>query len=134
GNDDTTTVNDAGVQVLQTKAFPAIAGFDAARDLDSRGLYLLGFAYASIGRTDPAIRLMEQSVEAPGAEAKFFVGLGNQYRARGLTGKAAAAYERALAMTPSENEASLQLAELARTQGDDATARQILLAALGRVR
>jgi len=134
GNDDTTTVNDAGVQVLQTKAFPAIAGFDAARDLDSRGLYLLGFAYASIGRTDPAIRLMEQSVEAPGAEAKFFVGLGNQYRARGLTGKAAAAYERALAMTPSENEASLQLAELARTQGDEATARQILLAALGRVR
>ena len=134
GNDDTTTVNDAGVQVLQTKAFPPIAGFDAARDLDSRGLYLLGFAYASIGRTDPAIRLMEQSVEAPGAEAKFFVGLGNQYRARGLTGKAAAAYERALAMTPSENEASLQLAELARTQGDDATARQILLAALGRAR
>ena len=89
---DTTAINDAGVQTLQTKALPAIAGFDEARDFDSRAKYLLGFGYASIGRIDPAIRMMEQSIEAPNAEAKFFVGLGNQYRVKGWNGKAIAVY------------------------------------------
>src|SRR2546427_11905162 len=31
---------------------PAIAGFDPQRDLDADGAYLLGFAYASVGRSD----------------------------------------------------------------------------------
>ncbi|HEX4438459.1 MAG TPA: fused MFS/spermidine synthase [Thermoanaerobaculia bacterium] len=134
GYTDTTTVNDAGIQALQTKAYPDIAGFDEKRDLDARGLYLLGFGYASIGRTDPAIRLMEQSVQLPGAEAKFWVGLGNQYRLRGQTARAGAAYERALAMNPADSEASIQLAELARAQGDDALAERVLAAALSRSR
>ena len=128
---DTTAINDAGIQTLQTKPLPAIAGFDAARDLDSRARYLLGFGYASIGRIDPAIQMMEQSIEAPNAEAKFFVGLGNQYRAKGWNGKAIAVYRRALERDPRDAEASLQLAELLRAQGDDAGAETALRAALG---
>ena len=131
---DTTAINDAGVQALQTKALPAIAGFEEARDLDSRAKYLLGFGYASIGRIDPAIRMMEQSIEAPTAEAKFFVGLGNQYRLKEWTGKAVAAYRRALERDPAETEASLQLAELLRAQGDEAGAEKALREALERVK
>ena len=33
---DTTAINDAGIQALQTKPLPAIAGFEAPRDLDAR--------------------------------------------------------------------------------------------------
>lgn len=127
---DTTTVNDAGVQALQTKPLPAIAGFDPARDFDARAKYLLGFGYASIGRTDAAIRLMEQSLEAPNPEAKFFVGLGNQYRAKGSDGKAIAVYAGALERDPAEAEASLQMAELLRARGDDVGAERALRAAL----
>lgn len=128
---DTTAINDAGVQALQTKALPAIGGFDEARDFDSRAKYLLGFGYASIGRTDPAIQMMEQAIEAPNAEAKFFVGLGNQYRLKGSNGKAIAVYRRALERDPADTEASLQLAELLRAQADDAGAEKVLRTALG---
>ncbi|MET0620075.1 MAG: fused MFS/spermidine synthase [Thermoanaerobaculia bacterium] len=134
GYDDTTPINDAGVQALQTKRLPAIAGFEEARDFDARARYLLGFAMASIGRTDPAIELMEDSVDGPVQDAKFLVGLGNQYRLKGWNGKAIAAYERALVVDPADTEAALHLVETRRSVGDDAGAEQTLQAALARTR
>ena len=131
---DTASVNDAGVQALQTKALPAIAGFDEARDLDARTRYLLGFGMASIGRTDPAIRLMEESVRGEVTDPKFLVGLGNQYKAKVWNAKAIAAYERALAVDPADVEAALRLSETRRAVGDDAGAEKTLRAALARTR
>ncbi len=127
---DTTTANDAGVQALQTKRLPPIAGFDESRDFDARARYLLGFGLASIGRVDPAIELMEESVRGDRPDPKFLVGLGNQYRAKGSTAKAIRAYERALALSPGEPEASLHMAELRRAQGDDAGAEKVLRSAI----
>src|SRR2546427_4966929 len=76
---------------------PAIAGFDPQRDLDADGAYLLGFAYASVGRSDMAITSMERSIRMAPNRPMFFVGLGNQYRAAGRVSDADTAYERALA-------------------------------------
>ena len=132
GYEDTASVNDAGVQALQTKRLPAIANFDEARDLDARARYLMGFAMASIGRTDPAIQLMEESVRGDVRDAKFLVGLANQYKAKGWNGKAIAAYERALAVDAGDAEAALHLAETQRALGDDAGAEKTLRAALVR--
>ena len=97
GYDDTTSINDAGVQALQTKRLPAIAGFDEARDFDARARYLLGFAMASIGRTDPAIELMEESVagRSPRTPSSSWASA-TSTRSKGWNGKAIAAYERAL--------------------------------------
>jgi len=134
GYEDTTSINDAGVQALQTKRLPAIAGFEKGRDFDARARYLLGFAMASIGRTDPAIALMEESARGEVQDAKFLVGLGNQYRLKGWNGKAIAAYERALAVDPADTEAALHLVEIRRSVGDDAGAEQTLRAALARTR
>ncbi len=134
GYQDTTSVNDAGVQALQTKRLPAIAGFDEARDFDARARYLLGFAMATIGRSDAAIQLMEESVQGEVRDAKFLVGLGNQYKARGANGKAIAAYERALTVDAADTEAALHLAEAMRAVGDDAGAERTLRAALERSR
>jgi spermidine synthase len=131
---DTTTANDVGVQVLQTKRLPAIAGYDEARDFDARARYLLGFGLASIGRVDAAIPLMEESVRGDKPDPKFLIGLGNQYRAKGLSAKAARVYERALSLSASETEASLRLAELLRAQGDDAGAEKVLRAGLAAVK
>jgi hypothetical protein len=58
---DTTSQNDAAVTSFQKSTFPQITGFDAARDLDAHGTYLLGFGYASLERRDTAIKLMEES-------------------------------------------------------------------------
>ena len=131
---DTTTANDTGVQALQTKRLPPIAGFDEERDLDARARYLLGFGLASIGRADPGIQLMEESVAAEKPDPQFLVGLANQYRAKGWTAKAARAYERALAISAGEPEASLRLAEILRAAGDDAGAEKALRAGLQRTR
>ncbi len=131
---DTQTPNDAGVQALQTKRLPAIAGFDEARDFDARARYLLGFGMASIGRVDPAIGLMEESVRGEKPDPKFLVGLANQYQAKGMNAKAIRAYERALALAPDDAEASLKLAELLRAQGDDPAADKVLAAALARAK
>ena len=132
GYEDTTSINDAGVQALQTKRLPAIAGYDEARDFDSRARYLLGFGMASIGRTDPAIRLMEESVQGEVRDPKFLVGLGNQYKAKGWNAKAIAAYERALAVDAADTEAAVRLAETQRALGDDGAAEITLRAAIAR--
>jgi spermidine synthase len=134
GHQDTTSANDAGVQALQTKRLPPIAGFDEARDLDARAQYLLGFGLASIGRIDPGIQLMEESVRGEKTDPQFLVGLGNQYRTKGWTSKAIRAYERALALQPGEPEASLKLAEILRASGDDAGAEKALRAGLQRTK
>lgn len=134
GHVDTTTANDTGVQALQTKRLPPIAGFDEARDLDDRARYLLGFGLASIGRVDPGIVLMEESVRGEKPDPQFLVGLANQYRTKGWTDKAIRAYERALAREAGEPEASLKLAEMLRAAGDDAGAEKALRAGLLRSR
>jgi spermidine synthase len=127
---DTTSANDAGIQALQTKTLPPIEGLDEAKNLDGRSRYLLGFALASIGRVDPGIRLMEESVREDRPDPDFLVGLGNQYQAKGWSAKAVAAYERALALEPGQAEASVRLAELLRASGDDAGAERRLRAGL----
>jgi len=134
GYTDTTSVNDAGVQALQSKTLPAIAGFDAGRDLDARARYLLGFGLVSIGRVDPGIRLMEESVQGEVKDPKFLVGLGNQYKAKVWNTKAIAVYERALGLDPADVEASLRLSETRRAVGDDAGAEKVLRAGLQRSR
>jgi spermidine synthase len=133
GYEDTTSINDAGLQALQTKFLPAITGFEEARDFDARARYLLGFGMASIGRVDPAITLMEQSVRGDPQDPKFFTGLANQYRAKGWTAKAIDAYAKALARAPSDSEAAQRLAELRRAQGNDAEAEKALRTALAHV-
>ncbi len=55
GYEDTASVNDAGVQSLQTKLLPPIAGYEEARDLDARARYLLGSRWPrSEGPTRPS--------------------------------------------------------------------------------
>ena len=122
---DTTTANDAGVQALQTKRLPAIAGYDEARDFDARARYLLGFGMASIGRYDAAIPLMEESVRGDKPDPKFLIGLGNQYRAKGLDREGGRVPTSGRSRCRrAESEASLRLAELRRAEGDDAGAEK----------
>jgi spermidine synthase len=130
GHRDTATANDAGIQQIQTKMFPPIAGFDPARDLDDRKRYLLGFAFASIGRADPGIALMEESVRGEKPDPAFLVGLANQYRAKGWSEKSMRAYARALSLDPAQAEASLRLADLNRAAGEVEAAEKILRDAL----
>ncbi len=96
---------------------PAIAGFDPQRDLDADGTYLLGFAYASMGQNDLAIRYMERSTAMAPARAMFFVGLANQYRAAGRVLDARAAYERALKLDLNNVEALVSLGEIRLDEG-----------------
>ena len=123
---DTTSRNEAVVTGFQTKMFPPIVGFDAARDLDAHGTYLLGFGYASLERRDKAIQLMEESTRLNPGNAKYLIGLANQYRGKGQDARAIGAYRRALDVEPGEPEASVDLAEMLRAQGDDAGAEQVL--------
>ncbi|HEY6928766.1 MAG TPA: fused MFS/spermidine synthase, partial [Thermoanaerobaculia bacterium] len=127
---DTTTSNDSGVQSLQTVFLPALTRFDPERELTPRTTYLLGFGHASLGRTDSAVRLMEDAVSREPGNAKYWIGLGNQYRVQDHRSKAADAYRRALAIVPGEPEASGDLAELLRSDGDDAGAERALRAGL----
>jgi tetratricopeptide (TPR) repeat protein len=96
---------------------PAIGGFDPQRDLDADGTYLLGFAYASMGQNDLAIRYMERSTAMAPARAMFFVGLANQYRAAGRVLDARAAYERALKLDLNNVEALVSLGEIRLDEG-----------------
>ena len=51
---------------------PMIAGFDPRRDLDADGAYLLGFSYASVGRSNLAIKYMELSTTMAPDRPIFF--------------------------------------------------------------
>ena len=128
---DTTTSNDSGVQNLQTAFLPAMTRFDPEREVTPRVTYLLGFGHASLGRTDTAVRLMEDAVAREPGNAKYWIGLGNQYRVQNRGSRAADAYRRALELVPGEPEASGDLAELLRSDGDDMGAERALRAGLG---
>ncbi len=123
---DTLSRNEAAVTSFQTKTFPDITGFDAGRDLDAHGVYLLGFGYASLERRDKAIEFMQESIRRNPANPKYSIGLANQYRAKGQDARAIGAYRRAIEVEPGEPEASVDLAAMLRAQGDDAGAEQIL--------
>ena len=127
---DTTTVNDAGVQSLQTVFIPPMTRFDPERDVTPRVTYLLGFGHASLGRTESAIRLMEDAVAREPGNAKYWIGLGNQYRGEDRRSRAADAYRRALELVAGEPEAAGNLAALLRADGDDAAAEKVLRGAL----
>lgn len=127
---DTATQNDAIVTGHQTQAFLPMTHFDPERDLDARARYLLGFGYASLFRPELAIQRMEEAVALEPGNAKFWVGLGNQYQDNGRKPGAAAAFRKALAADPKEAEAAVNLAALLREQGEDAGAEEILRAGL----
>ena len=121
---DTTAVSEPAAQRVQRRDTPQIEGFEPERDLDARGLYLFGFGYASLGRTDLAIRKMEESIrKEPAGDPKFRVGLANQYRQRGEREKAIDLYRSVLLRTPDDAEAASDLEELLKEAGKDDTAR-----------
>lgn len=127
---DTTAINDPGVQAFQARFFPAMTGFDLNRDVDARAVYLLGFGHASLGRTESAIKLMEESVARDPKNAKYWIGLGNQYRTKAAESRAIGSYRRALSLEPGEPEATINLAALLRSNGEDAEAERLLRAGL----
>jgi spermidine synthase len=103
---------DALLDEVRVPPWPALVGFDPARDLDAHATYLLGFAHASLGRPAAAIPLMERAAAAAPERPAYLVGLGNQYRAAGRPRDAEDAYTRALALDPDDVEALTALGEL----------------------
>ena len=91
---------------------PAIEGFDPQHGLDAEGTYLLGFAYASLGRTELGITYMQRSTTMAPDQPSLFVGLANQYRQAGRLAEAQAAYEKALTIDLNNVEALLSLGEI----------------------
>jgi spermidine synthase len=91
---------------------PVVPGFDLERDLDAEGNYLLGFAYASVGRPDLGVKYMEKSTTMAPNEPQFFVGLAHQYQQTGRIPEAQAAYEKALNLDLNNVEALLSLGEI----------------------
>ncbi|MDR7520113.1 MAG: fused MFS/spermidine synthase [Armatimonadota bacterium] len=107
---------------LRTRPFPPVAGFDPIRDLDADATYLMGFAYASLGRPSLGIPYMERSTAMAPDRPAFFVGLANQYRAVGRPRDAEDAYRRALALDPDHVEALVSLGEILLEAGRPAQA------------
>ena len=128
--EDTTTANDRMITESQGHFLPFLTGFDEKKDLDARAAYLLGFGHAYLGRTASAIKIMEEAVRAEPQNARYLVGLGNQYRAGGSESKATGAYRKALDASPGESEAAQNLAAILRGQGDDAEAARVLRSCL----
>jgi spermidine synthase len=128
--EDTMAANERALTEAQGHFLPFIRGFDEKKDLDPQAAYLLGFGHASLGRSASAIKIMEEVVRADPGNAKYLVGLGNQYRAAGSESRAAGAYRKALEISPGEAEAARNLSAILRAQGDDAGADRILRACL----
>ena len=128
--EDTTTANDRLITEAQGHFLPFMDGFDDKRDIDAHSGYLLGFGHAFLGRTATAIKIMEEAVRAAPQNARYLVGLGNQYKLGGSESKATGAYRRALEASPAEAEAAQNLAAILRGQGDDAEAEKVLRACL----
>jgi spermidine synthase len=128
--EDTMTANERALAESQGHFLPFLRGFDEKKDLDPQAAYLLGFGHASLGRRASAIRIMEEAARADPGNAKYLVGLGNQYRAAGSESRAAGAYRRALEVSPGEAEAARNLAAILRGQGDEAGADRVLRASL----
>ena len=73
---------------------------------------------------------MEESTRRDPQNPRYLIGLGHQYRAKGLTGKALVAYRRALRLAPGETEAAVELAALLRDAGETTQAEEVLRQAL----
>lgn len=127
--DTTAGINDA-LQTLRSTPMPPLAGFDPSRDMDADATYLLGFAYASLGRPALGIPYMERSTQMAPGRAAFHVGLANQYRDAGRRREAAAAYQRAIAVDPGQVEARVALGELRLEDGQVREALDLANAAL----
>lgn len=110
--------------------FPSIEGFDPERDLDAVATYLLGFAYASQGRSPQGVTYMERSVQMAPGRAPLWVGLGHRYRELGRRSDAETAFVRAVAVDPSDVQARLALAAFLLDEGQAARALDIAQAAL----
>ncbi|HMH51853.1 MAG TPA: fused MFS/spermidine synthase [Candidatus Acidoferrum sp.] len=110
--------------------FPRIEGFDAERDLDAVATYLLGFAYASQGRSPQGVTYMERSVQMAPGRAPLWVGLGHRYRELGRRSDAETAFVRAVAVDPADVQARLALAAFLLDEGQAARALDIAQAAL----
>ena len=122
--DDTAPAITAGLEEVRRSLLPPIDGFDPQRGLDARAAYLLGFAYASLGRTSLAISTMEAAVRAAPKVAPYHVGLANQYLQAGRRREARQAYEAALRVDPGHSEALLALGTMNAQEGDADTALQ----------
>jgi tetratricopeptide (TPR) repeat protein len=127
---DTVPQIDQHLAGLRGPAFPPIAGFDPARDLDADATYLLGFAYASLGQPKLGIPYMERSTQMAPDRPAFFIGLANQYREVGRPRDAEEAYTRALALEPNNLEAITALGEVLLDAGQAARALQLAERAL----
>ena len=127
--DTTAGINDA-LQTLRSTPMPPLAGFDPSRDMDPDATYLLGFAYASLGRPALGIPYMERSIQMAPGRGAFHVGLANQYRDAGRRREAAAAYQRAIAVDPGQVEARVALGELRLEDGQVREALDLATAVL----
>ena len=114
---DTTPMIAQELSDSRSPEAPAIVGFNPEHDLDAQGAYLLGFAFATVGQSNPALTYMEQSTKMAPNNPLFLVGLGNQYRAAGRTADARAAYEHALELDINNVEALLSLGEIRLDEG-----------------
>ncbi len=122
---DTTAQIGDHLARLRGPAFPEIAGFDASHDLDADATYLLGFAYASLGRPKLGIPYMERSTRMAPDRPAFFIGLANQYREVGRPRDAEEAYTHALALEPASLEALTALGEVLLDAGQAARALEL---------
>lgn len=109
---ETTPMIAQALDALRRPNAPVIAGFDPQHDLDAEGTYLLGFAYASLGRSALGMTYMERSTTMAPDRPLFFVGLANQYREAGRIADAQAAYERALTLDLNNVDALVSLGEI----------------------
>jgi spermidine synthase len=127
---DTTAQLEDLLGQLRETPFPRIEGFDPDREMDADATYLLGFAYASQGRSPLGIGYMERSVEMAPRRAPFWVGLGNRYREVGRRRDAETAYLRAIAVDPRQVEAHIALGDFVLDEGQAVRALEVAEAAL----
>ena len=137
--DNVTGHNDLGAAYMQMGRFEeAAASFSRALELQpiAQTYTNLGIAYASAGKHDAAIPMFEKAVElSPNAE--MFIGnLGDGYRWAQQPAKAAAAYDRAIALAlkdlqvnPRNAAARGNLALYYAKKGDRARAAQMIASA-----
>ena len=114
---ETTPIIMAELNRFRRPGPPAIPGFDPQRDLDAEGVYLLGFAYASVGRPELAINYMQRSTTMAPDRPMFLVGLGHQQRIAGRISDARKAYEQALQLDLNNVEALVSLGEIRLDEG-----------------
>ena len=98
--------------------------------MDADATYLLGFTYASQGRSPLGIGYMERGVQMAPGRARLWVGLGTRYREVGRRRDAETAYLRAVAVDHGDVEARIVLAAFLLDEGQAARAVEVAEAAL----